>query len=86
MHHPTDRIAHTTDLLHQSWSTDANVLHIPDPMAQWLCHRLIGWLVLGSHLGTGSNPERVFKDPIGRCVATTPSSLSLTSNMVTTNY
>ena len=29
-------------------------------------------------------PERVFKDPTGRCVATTPSSLSLTSNRVTT--
>ena len=34
----------------------------------------------------GSNPERVFKDPIGRCMATTPSSFSLTSNRVTTNY
>ena len=45
------------------------------------CH----WL-MGSHLGTGSNPEWVFKDPMGRCKASTPSSLSLTSNRVTTNY
>ena len=35
---------------------------------------------------TGSNPERVFKGPMGRCMATTLSSLSLTSNRVTTNY
>ena len=32
------------------------------------------------------NPEQVFKSPVGRCKATTPSSLSLTSNRVTTNY
>ena len=31
------------------------------PMAQWLSHRLMGWWVLGSHIGSGSNPERVFK-------------------------
>ena len=31
-------------------------------------------------------PRAVFKDPMGRCLATTPSSLSLTSNRVTTNY
>ena len=36
---------------------------LPAPMAQWLCHRLMRWWVLGSHLGTGSNPERVVKDP-----------------------
>ena len=47
----------------------------PAPMAQWLCHLLMGWLVLGSHLGTGSNPERDFKGPVGRCKATTPSCL-----------
>ena len=41
---------------------------------------------LGSHLGTGSNPERAFKGPMGRCKATTPSSFSLTSNRVITNY
>ena len=41
---------------------------------------------MGSHLGTGSNPERVFKGSMGRCKVTTPSSLSLTSNRVTTNY
>ena len=29
---------------------------------------------------------RVFKGPMGGCMATTPSSLSLTSNRVTTNY
>ena len=28
----------------------------------------------------------VFKDPMGRCKTTTPSSLSLASNRVTTNY
>ena len=28
----------------------------------------------GSHLGTGSNPERVFKGPVNTCKATTPSS------------
>ena len=30
-------------------------------------------------------PQRVFKGPMGRCMATTPSSLSLPSNRVTTN-
>ena len=34
----------------------------------------------------GSNPELVFKGPMGRCKVTIPSSLSLTSNRVTTNY
>ena len=34
------------------------------PMAQWLHHQLMGWKVLGSHLGTGSNPERIFSDPM----------------------
>ena len=58
----------------------------PAPMLQWLSYRLMGWFVLGSYLGTGSNPERVFKGTMGRCKANTPSSLSLTSNMVTTNY
>ena len=43
-----------------------------------------GVVVLGSHLGTGSNPELVFKGSMGRC--TTPSSFSVTSNKVTTNY
>ena len=37
-------------------------------------------------IGTGSNPEQVFKAPMGRCKTTTPSSLSLNSNRVTTNY
>ena len=32
---------------------------------------------MGSHLGAGSNPERVFKGTVVRCKATTPSSLSL---------
>ena len=32
----------------------------------------------------GSNPERFFKGTMGRCKATTTSSLSLTSNRVTT--
>ena len=31
-------------------------------------------------------PRAFFKDPMGRCMATTPSSLSLTSNRVTTNH
>ena len=57
----------------------------PALIAQWLCHCLMGWLVLGSHLGICSNPEQVFKDLKGRCMATTPSSFSLTSNRVTTN-
>ena len=39
-----------------------------------------GLYVLGSHLGTGSNTERVFKGPMSRC------KVSLTSNRVTTNY
>ena len=39
--------------------------------------------LVGSHLGTGSNPEQVFK---GKCKATILSSLSLISNRVTTNY
>ena len=33
-----------------------------------------------SCLGTGSNPEQVCKGPMGRCKATTHSSLSLTIN------
>ena len=45
-----------------------------------------GLVVLGSHLDTVSNPEQVFKGPVGRCKAITPSSFSLTSNRVTTNY
>ena len=39
----------------------------PAPMEQWLNHRLMGWEVLGSHLGAGSNPERDFKVQFGRC-------------------
>ena len=31
-------------------------------------------------------PRAGFKNPMGRCMATTPSSLSLTSNRVNTNY
>ena len=48
----------------------------------------LGWQVLGSHLITGFNLERVFKGPMAldRCMATTPSSFSLTSNRVNTNY
>ena len=54
-------------------------------MTQWLSHRLVGWYVLGSYLGTGSNPSGFFlKGPIFRCNATTPSSFSLTSNRVNT--
>ena len=45
---------------------------VPALMVQWLCHRLMGWYVLGSHLGTGSNTERGFKDPMGRCMALHP--------------
>ena len=55
------------------------MLNEPVSMAQLLSHLLT---VLGLHLVTGSNPEQVFKGPIGRCKATTPSSLSLT---LTTN-
>ena len=29
MHHPTDRITHTTALLHQSWSTGWNEKYLP---------------------------------------------------------
>ena len=39
--------------------------------------------VLGSHLGTGFNSEQGFKEPIARRQATTPSSLSLTTNKLT---
>ena len=42
--------------------------------------------LVGSGFISGSNPEQVFKGPMGRCKATTPSSLSLTSNRFTTNY
>ena len=42
--------------------------------------------LVGTGFASRSNPERVFKDPMGRCKATTPSSLSLTSNRFTTNY
>ena len=35
--------------------------------------------------GADSNPG-FLKGPMGRCMATTPSSLSLTSNRATTNY
>ena len=45
-----------------------------------------GLVGTGSYLGTGCNPERDFKGPMGRCKATTPSSFSLTSNRVTTNF
>ena len=56
---------------------------IPSLMAQWLRHRSADWYVLGSHLDTGSNPERVFKEPVSRCKATTPSTLLLTINKKT---
>ena len=36
-----------------------------------------GLIGTGSHHSTGSNPEQVFIDPVGRCKATKPSSLSL---------
>ena len=49
----------------------------PAQMAQWLWHRLMGWQVLCSHLGTISHPDRGFKGPMGRCKATISSSLSL---------
>ena len=55
---------------------------IPGPMAQWLNHLLVGWQILCSHLGTGSNGERVFKGLMGRCKANTLFSFSLTSNRV----
>ena len=62
-------------------------LWITAPMAQLLCHRLMGWLVLGSHLGTGSKTERVLKTQwVGVWPLHPPSSLLLTSNRVTTNY
>ena len=56
----------------------------PTLMAHWLCHRLMGWYVLGSHVGTGFNTVRVFNSPLGRCKVTTP--FSLTSTRVKTNY
>ena len=31
-----------------------------ESQAQWQCHRLMAWKVMGSHLGTGFNPERLF--------------------------
>ena len=54
-------------------------ISVPAPMAQSVCHRLMGWYIMDSHLGIGSNSERDFKGPMGGCKATTPSSLSLTS-------
>ena len=46
-----------------------------------------GWL--GTEFASqycGSNPQEVFKGPMGRCKATTHSFLSLTSHRVTANY
>ena len=41
----------------------------------------IGWYVLGSHLGTSKNQYQLFKGSIGKCKATTLSSLShITTN------
>ena len=31
---------------------------IPVPMAQWLSYWIMGWYILGSHLGTGSGARR----------------------------
>ena len=57
---------------------------LPTLIVQWLCHQLMGWKVLGLYLGTGFNP---MQGSMGRYKVTTPSSLSLTSNRVTTtNY
>ena len=28
-------------------------------VVQWLSHQTMGWYVLGSHLSTGTNPERI---------------------------
>ena len=58
---------------------------LPSILPPFLSSLFFHW-VLGSHLSTIFNPERVFKGPIGRRKATTPSSLSLTSKRVTTNY
>ena len=52
-------------------------------MVLWLSHRTMGWYILGSHLGTCSNTEQVFKGPVGWCTVTTPSSHALTSNKLT---
>ena len=49
-------------------------------MALCLSHRVKGWYVLESLLGTGCNPEWVVKGPVGRDKVTAPSSLSLTCN------
>ena len=51
-----------------------------DAVAKSLANELVG---MGSHLGTSFNPEQVSKDQMGRCKATTPSSLSLTTNQLT---
>ena len=51
-------------------------------MVQWLRHQLMGWKVLGSQLCTSSTPEQVVKGPMGSCKSTTPSSFSLTSNLI----
>ena len=55
--------------------------HRQDNIYHGLCYTSRGALA-----GTrnSSNPERVFKDPVGRCKATTPSSFSMTCNSVTT--
>ena len=62
MHHPTDRIAHTSR--GTVAGTRNRVLQLmpwlPAPMAQWL----------GLHLSAGSNPERILKGPGTRCKAT----------------
>ena len=69
----------------KSISTADNVTGPDGAVAKWSA-KGTGRYVLGSYLGTDSNSECVLKAQMGRCKATTPSSLSLTSNRVTTNY
>ena len=56
----------------------------PDPLT--VMSSASGLVGLGSHICTGTNPERGFKGPVGRCKATTHYFLSLASNRVSTNY
>ena len=66
--------------------TDSEYGSLTSPDGAVVMPSATGLVATESHLGTGSNPERVFKGPFGRCKATTPSSFSLTSDRVNTNY
>ena len=80
---------------HDMCNPVCGMVHIKEPLLLIRKTGADGAVVMSSAnglVGTGFasryrlQPRVGLKDPMGRCMATTPSSLSLTSNRITTNY